>query len=188
MPPSARADTQGSLSAPLSSPKVLRIETKRKPSDAVATSLKREPASDASISASRWDNFRSCPRCTYVFCVQCRGTWHGAHTPCSIRDAEAAVKEYLEEDDEGKAAIELRLGPRNAEALRALVRDYEREQLVLSWISENTTPCPCCSVPIQKRYVSLLHPKSLMKQRGLQPHDMRPLHDPLLLSLWKDGE
>jgi len=103
------------------------------------------------IAESRWENFRKCPRCTYVFCILCRCLWHGAHTPCEIKDAQLAVQEYLKADEEGKAAIEKRLGPRNTEALHALVRDWEREQLVLGWINENTTACPCCRTQIEKR-------------------------------------
>jgi hypothetical protein len=82
---------------------------------------------------------------------------------CEIRDVAAAVEEYLKADEEGKLAIEARLGVRNREALQALVRDYEREQLVLNWMKEasshdhfladpqNTTACPSCKTFIEKR-------------------------------------
>lgn len=109
-----------------------------------------EPKRPAMSDASRWDNYRQCPKCAYSFCYLCRALWHGAHTPCDIRDTHRAVREYLDADEAGKRAIEFRLGPRNTEALFALIRDYEREQEALKWMEEHTTPCPCCRAQIEK--------------------------------------
>lgn len=109
-----------------------------------------EPKRPAMSDASRWDNYRQCGKCDYSFCYLCRALWHGAHTPCDIRDTHRAVREYLDADEAGKRSIEHRLGQRNTEALFALIRDYEREQEALKWMEEHTTPCPCCKAQIEK--------------------------------------
>ncbi|EKD01162.1 regulation of translational termination-related protein [Trichosporon asahii var. asahii CBS 8904] len=90
-----------------------------------------EPKRPSMSDQARWDNYRQCGKCAYSFCYLCRALWHGAHTLCDIKDTNRAVREYLEADEEGKRNIEFRLGPRNTEALFALIRDYEREQEAL---------------------------------------------------------
>ncbi|TXT10734.1 hypothetical protein VHUM_02239 [Vanrija humicola] len=100
--------------------------------------------------ASRWDNFRQCPRCEMAFCILCRATWHGVHAGCSIKDAEKAVREYLDADEEQREAIRARLGPRNTDALMALVRDHELHQLLQEWAKANASACPGCKSIIEK--------------------------------------
>lgn len=105
---------------------------------------------DALSVASRWDNFRQCSRCEMAFCILCRATWHGVTTGCSIKDAELAVREYLDADEEEREVIRRRLGPRNTDALMALVRDHELHQLLQEWAKANATACPGCKSIIEK--------------------------------------
>ncbi len=100
---------------------------------------------------AKWANCRRCPKCHYTFCLVCRAVWHGVHTPCEFSDVAAVVKEYLEGDDEVRASMEKRLGPKGSEALHALIREHEREAMFRDWVSNNAATCPKCGANIQKR-------------------------------------
>jgi hypothetical protein len=73
------------------------------------------------------------------------------HTPCEFSDVAAVVKEYLEGDEEVRASMEKRLGPKGSEALHALIREHEREAMFRDWVSTNAATCPKCGANIQKR-------------------------------------
>ncbi|KZS96148.1 hypothetical protein SISNIDRAFT_477911 [Sistotremastrum niveocremeum HHB9708] len=98
---------------------------------------------------SNWDRLRTCPSCGYSFCSLCRRTWHGPHTPCVSSATAEFILEYmtLPDDAPKKAQIETRYGKAN---MKRLVAKYLEEKALKEWLSESTTPCPGCSVNVEK--------------------------------------
>ncbi|KAL1409025.1 hypothetical protein Q8F55_005849 [Vanrija albida] len=145
VPPPSELEASGLALSAEPTLKVLRLDIGK-----CEVPSSRPAHEDAPTGASRWLNFRKCPRCQMVFCVLCRATWHGPHVGCSIKDAERAVREYLDADEDEREAIRMRLGPRNTDALMALVRDHELQQLLQEWAKANATACPGCNSFIEK--------------------------------------
>ncbi|BEJ11475.1 hypothetical protein CspHIS471_0108970 [Cutaneotrichosporon sp. HIS471] len=135
---------------PKAQAKVIRLDIRRPDTEKKNDQPRYRRGLNGEEASAKWENCRRCPKCKYTFCLVCRAVWHGVHTPCEFSDIAAVVKEYLDGDDEMRAGMEKRLGPRASEALHALIREHEREAMFRQWVSDNAATCPKCGANIQK--------------------------------------
>ncbi|WVQ62143.1 uncharacterized protein L199_000281 [Kwoniella botswanensis] len=99
----------------------------------------------------RWVRHRTCPKCSYSFCLYCNATWHGPHTPCAFPQTSLIVSEYLSypEGSEGRRRMEVRRGKVN---LERMVRQYLEDEANKSWLENKTSPCSGCGVRVEKSH------------------------------------
>ncbi|ELU14036.1 hypothetical protein CAPTEDRAFT_154469 [Capitella teleta] len=86
----------------------------------------------------------SCAHCHFVFCVFCKGTYHGV-SPCKIKSEEVKRlrEEYLACDEKGKKSMEKRYG-------RVVIRKVIEDSFTEEWLQEYSKRCPNCKTHIQK--------------------------------------
>ncbi|WWC86300.1 uncharacterized protein L201_001173 [Kwoniella dendrophila CBS 6074] len=99
----------------------------------------------------RWARHRTCPKCSFSFCLYCNATWHGPHTPCAFPQTSLIVSEYLSysENSEGRKRMELKRGKAN---LERLVAKYFEDEANKSWLESKTRPCSGCGVRVEKSH------------------------------------
>ncbi|WWC66318.1 uncharacterized protein I206_100219 [Kwoniella pini CBS 10737] len=99
----------------------------------------------------RWARHRSCPKCSYSFCLYCNATWHGPHTPCAFPQTSLIVSEYLgyPEGSEGRSRMEMKRGKAN---LERMVAKYFEDEANKSWLESKTRPCSGCGVRVEKSH------------------------------------
>ncbi|GAA6010205.1 hypothetical protein JCM11491_005390 [Sporobolomyces phaffii] len=95
------------------------------------------------------DKLRVCSSCQFAYCVFCRKGWHGTRNACSLPESNRLVTQYLAADEAEKRTLEQRYGASN---LKRLVAAFEEEKALQEWLKEHSTPCPGCSVPIEKSH------------------------------------
>ncbi|CDZ98801.1 Predicted E3 ubiquitin ligase [Phaffia rhodozyma] len=99
----------------------------------------------------RWEKYRQCPKCGFPFCLFCKLTWHGPHTPCPLPTLPAFIQTYLSLDptDPGRRLLEARYGKKNMERMAAqAVEDEENRK----WLEGKTMECPGCGVRTEKSH------------------------------------
>jgi E3 ubiquitin-protein ligase RNF14 len=114
---------------------------------------------------SPWTRLRTCPSCSFSFCVFCRRSWsvcrpimcyyaefpfrHGPISSCPTSSAEVLVEEYLAflPGSREREVLEQRFGRRY---VLELAQKYEDERINKERIKETTTPCPGCGVRVEK--------------------------------------
>jgi E3 ubiquitin-protein ligase RNF14 len=98
---------------------------------------------------SGWHRLRTCLACSYSFCSFCKRTWHGPVSACPISAYETLVLDYLAlpEGSPGRKTIEQRFG---RAIVAKMIAAYNDEQLFKKYLTDSTTPCPGCAVPVEK--------------------------------------
>nr|XP_018267239.1 uncharacterized protein I303_01224 [Kwoniella dejecticola CBS 10117]OBR89397.1 hypothetical protein I303_01224 [Kwoniella dejecticola CBS 10117] len=99
----------------------------------------------------RWARHRTCPKCSYSFCLYCNATWHGPHTPCAFPQTSLIVSEYLSypEGSEGRLKMEMKKGKAN---LERMVAKYFEDEANKNWLESKTRPCSGCGVRVEKSH------------------------------------
>merc|ERR1712241_255759 len=89
-------------------------------------------------------NMGQCAKCTFVFCIYCKASFHGV-APCRMKSKEqrALLTEYMGANQSEKTLLEKRYGKRQ---LTIMVETLQSE----TYLTDNTKPCPNCRAPIQK--------------------------------------
>ncbi len=115
------------------------------PLPSCAGAIARGEAGDA---ATYLEGLRICTECEYAFCRFCEKAWHGKDA-CALSQMSALVERYCQaaEGSQERAAMERRYGAKN---IRRLVKIHQEESANRKWITENSTRCPSCNVPVQK--------------------------------------
>jgi E3 ubiquitin-protein ligase RNF14 len=125
---------------------------------------------------------RTCPRCSFSFCVFCKRTWHGSHVPCKISHKESLVGRYLEAGEAERDLLHRQYGEAT---IRKLVETYLEDRANEEWKSAHTTPCPDCGVPVEKS-VGCSHSKLLIGDLRGADHghsDMRQVRSTFLFQM-----
>ncbi|EPQ26531.1 uncharacterized protein PFL1_05853 [Pseudozyma flocculosa PF-1] len=97
-----------------------------------------------------WERFRQCQECGMSFCAWCGRSWHGTN-PCPVSFHADLVQKYrgLADGSDEKRQMELSFGKAT---LLKLVEKWEEEEKTRQWMKDFTTPCPTCSICIEKSY------------------------------------
>lgn len=96
------------------------------------------------------DKLAQCPKCSFPFCRTCRSSWHGYSSYCKMGNVHSIATEYLSalnNSDAVRRRMEFKYGKKN---LDILVRTYQDEESIRTWVSQNTQTCPNCSTPIER--------------------------------------
>ncbi|WVW82357.1 hypothetical protein I302_104364 [Kwoniella bestiolae CBS 10118] len=131
--------------------KVIRLSDLSSSTSSSGTASSNDIPTPSIPTEDRWLRHRTCPKCSYSFCLYCNATWHGPHTPCAFPQTSFIVSEYLgyPEGSEGRRRMEVKRGKAN---LERMVRQYLEDEANKSWMESKTSPCSGCGVRVEKSH------------------------------------